>query len=438
MVLWLSIVYIRKSLVPLDSLKEGILRVARKDFQRSVVLDSGDEFEELASHFNEMTGQLDRQFKAMLTRAEIDRSILSSMNMEEIIETTLKGMQGIFVNDSIAISLMNPMKNNGSKTYGILKNHEKVHQISVCYSARDIEILKTNKNHVVYHPGEALPDFLASFQDSTHRRFLVLPEIFNEKPSAAIILSRQGSAEYQEENIARARQMADQVAAALSNSMLVEDLNSVGWGTLMAFGRAVDAKSPWTAGHSERVAKLAVQIGRRLELSDKKLDMLERAGLLHDIGKIGIPAYILDKPGKLGEEEMNVIKKHPVIGARILEPIQVFSPIIPMILQHHEQFQGKGYPDGISGTRIDLCARILSVADVFDALTSNRTYRKAMPLDKAMSIMEEESGRMFDPEILNAFFDVLEWKNNLPVPGNVFLENRVHAVPLFYYRVGLF
>ncbi|MBU4315697.1 MAG: HD domain-containing protein [Proteobacteria bacterium] len=428
-VLWLSIVYIRRRLIPLDALKEGMLRISKKDFQRSVILNSGDEFEELASHFNQMTTQLDHQFKTILARAEIDRSILSSMKMEEIIEVTLKGMQSIFMDDSIAISLIPSVDNNESKTYAISMNDEKVRQIQVSYNNRDIEILKTIQRHRVYRQGEEMPDFLSRFKGLNHQRFLVLPVILNEKPAAAIALARQSSAEYKEENIAQARQMADQVAVALSNSMLLEELNSLGWGTLMAFGRAVDAKSPWTAGHSERVSMMAVRIGRRLGLNDRKLDMLERAGLLHDIGKIGVPAYILDKPGKLTAEEMNVIKKHPVIGARILEPIKVFLPIIPMILQHHEQFEGNGYPNGLSGTKIDLCARILSIADVFDALISDRPYRTAMPLEKAMNIMVDESGRMFDPEVLEAFLDIVESKKDLLVPQDLFIENHVQLGP---------
>ncbi|MBU4002235.1 MAG: HD domain-containing protein [Proteobacteria bacterium] len=428
-VLWLSIAYIRRSLIPLDALKEGMLRVSKKDFQRSVILNSGDEFEELASHFNQMTTQLDRQFKTILARAEIDRSILSSLKMEEIIEVTLRGMQGIFMDDSIAISLIPPVDNNESKTYAISMNDEKVRQIPVSYNSRDIEILKTIQRHRVYRQGEEMPDFLSRFKGLNHQRVLVLPVILNEKPVAAIALARQSSAEYKEENIAQARQMADHVAVALSNSMLLEELNSLGWGTLMAFGRAVDAKSPWTAGHSERVSMMAVKIGRRLGLNDRKLDMLERAGLLHDIGKIGVPAFILDKPGKLTVEEMNIIKKHPVIGARILEPIKVFSPIIPMILQHHEQFEGNGYPEGISGTKIDLCARILSIADVFDALISARPYRTAMPLEKAMNIMVEESGKMFDPEVLEAFFDIVEPNKDLLVPQGLFIENHIQLGP---------
>ena len=155
-------------------------------------------------------------------------------------------------------------------------------------------------------------------------------------------------------------------------------------GTLTALARAIDAKSPWTAGHSERVTHLALKIGRILSLTQKQLENLEQAGLLHDIGKIGIPAKILDKPGKLTDEEYRIICEHPVKGANILQPIEEYAEVMPVAMQHHEWFNGKGYPDGLSGEEISIGARILAVADVFDALTSDRPYRDGMSVEIAI------------------------------------------------------
>ena len=424
-VLLLSVNYIRKSLVPLDLLKEGILRVTHKNFHRRVELESDDEFGELANSFNDMAIQLDQQFKELNTRSKIDRSILSSMKTEEIIETAIKGMKEVFPKDSIVISLVNQVENHMATSYVASTDKSDIEQAIVSYSPWDIEILKQNRHHLIYNQGENLPRFLNLFCHSADQRFLILPIFFADKPAATTILTRRGDGEYKAENIKRARQVADQVAVALSNSQLVEELHSITFGTLNAFGRAVDAKSPWTAGHSDRVAKLAVKIGRRLNLDELKIDMLELAGILHDIGKIGVPLSILDKPGKLTTQEMDIIKKHPVVGARILEPIKVFSPIIPMILQHHEQLCGNGYPNGISGERIDLGARILTVADVFDALTSNRPYRNAMAVEKALSIIIEGSGIEFDPEVVKAFLEIVETEEMHPASGYVFIKNQL-------------
>jgi len=197
------------------------------------------------------------------------------------------------------------------------------------------------------------------------------------------------------------------VAVALSNSRLMEKLSRLNWGTLKALARAVDAKSPWTAGHSERVTKLALKMADILILDRRKRENLHCAGLVHDIGKLGIPAAILDNPGKLSEKEYETIKNHPQIGARILEPIEEYAAIIPMVLQHHERFDGKGYPNGLSGNSIHFGARILAVADAFDAMKSDRPYRNGMPIERVMGIIQQESGRQLDPVVVKALINTI-------------------------------
>ena len=176
---------------------------------------------------------------------------------------------------------------------------------------------------------------------------------------------------------------------------------------MTALARAVDAKSPWTLGHSERVTALSLAIGREMGLTAKELDMLQRGGLLHDIGKIGIPGSILDKPGKLTREEFAIIQEHPEKGARILEPIPAFQEIIPVVTQHHERFDGKGYPWGLSGEAISLGARILAIADVYDALTSDRPYRVALRPEDAISYVAENAGIQFDPAVARIFLNII-------------------------------
>jgi putative nucleotidyltransferase with HDIG domain len=154
------------------------------------------------------------------------------------------------------------------------------------------------------------------------------------------------------------------------------------------------------------VADLAVRIGRVMRCGDQLLEQLFRAGLLHDIGKIGIPIAILDKPGKLDDEEYDTIKTHPALGGKILEPIQVYQDIVPIIVQHHERFDGKGYPDGLAGEAISIGARILCVADVFDALISQRPYRQGWIKENVLNFMRENRGVMFDPQVVDAFFSL--------------------------------
>ncbi len=185
------------------------------------------------------------------------------------------------------------------------------------------------------------------------------------------------------------------------------DLDKLNWGTLTALARTIDAKSSWTAGHSERVTQLALKMGRVLGHNENELAALHRAALLHDIGKIATPQAILDKPGKLTDEEYRTVCKHPGIGARILEPIEAYREILPMVRQHHEWFNGKGYPDGIVGEALTQGGRILAVADVYDAVISDRPYRKGMLHDRAVGIIEKGSGTQFDPNVVEAFLKVM-------------------------------
>jgi HD-GYP domain-containing protein (c-di-GMP phosphodiesterase class II) len=156
--------------------------------------------------------------------------------------------------------------------------------------------------------------------------------------------------------------------------------------------RAVEAKDPYTAGHSQRVSEFAQAIGADLGLSPYELKILEIGMLIHDVGKIGVPDHILTKPGPLTPEEFLAVKAHPVVGAEIIARIPFFSPCLPVVRWHHEKLDGSGYPDGISGESVPFLARIAAVADIFDAMTSRRSYRRAIPVAEAMRIIEADAG----------------------------------------------
>ena len=169
----------------------------------------------------------------------------------------------------------------------------------------------------------------------------------------------------------------------------------------------VEAKDPYTRGHSDRVSAYSVLLGKYLGLSETDLRTLEVGGLFHDIGKIGIPDSILLKESKLTDDEYSEIKNHPSIGAHILCNASIFQDIIPIVKHHHERFDGKGYPGKLKGEEIPYLARVTAVADTFDAMTSKRTYRNALPLDVVKEEIADCSGTQFDPEIAKVFLDIL-------------------------------
>jgi putative two-component system response regulator len=185
-------------------------------------------------------------------------------------------------------------------------------------------------------------------------------------------------------------QLLARTRTALRTKSLVDDLERAE-NVLVSLANALEAKDAYTRGHSDRVATYAEGLGREAGLSDRDCRDLHRAGLLHDIGKIGIPLEYLQKPGKLTTEEYEVIKLHPTIGSEICKPLRTMAPLLPLIRGHHERLDGSGYPDRLKGDAIPLPVRCLTVADIYDALTSDRAYRRALPSEGALRIMREEA-----------------------------------------------
>lgn len=186
-----------------------------------------------------------------------------------------------------------------------------------------------------------------------------------------------------------------------------EELEKAYLDTIGILRQTVEAKDPYTRGHSDRVSEFSVLIGKKMGLDDETLHILKIGGLFHDIGKIGIPDSILLKESKLSDEEYSQIKNHPTIGAHMLGDAAVFKDIIPIVKHHHERFDGKGYPSQLAGENIPFIARIAAVADTFDAMTSKRTYRDALPLSVVKEEIEKCSGTQFDPAIAKVFLDIL-------------------------------
>jgi len=196
----------------------------------------------------------------------------------------------------------------------------------------------------------------------------------------------------------------------LINSMYVRSID--------ALIKALEAKDYYTRGHSQRVTIYSVAIAREMGLPGEEIEQLRKAAVLHDLGKIGVREVVLNKPGRLTDEEYGEIVRHPETAMRILDPIPFFQPLLPAILHHHERFDGRGYPEGLAGERIPLPSRILAVADTFDAMTSTRAYRNALPVPEANAEIRRCSGTQFDPGIVPFF---LACQSRIEVPGDVSL-----------------
>jgi putative two-component system response regulator len=189
---------------------------------------------------------------------------------------------------------------------------------------------------------------------------------------------------------------------------LVDELDNA-QAVVLAFARAIEAKSPYTQGHSERVTHLALQLADGLGLSLAERELLRLGAVLHDVGKIGIPDAILNKPDRLTAEEFAIVQRHPMDGVRIVEPLRSLRAVVPLVRWHHERMDGHGYPDGLPGAALPLAVRILTVADVFDALANIRPYRPALPPAQCLQIMRDNAaGGGLDPALVPAFAAIVE------------------------------
>ncbi len=201
--------------------------------------------------------------------------------------------------------------------------------------------------------------------------------------------------------------IASRAAAAIENARLYEDLQATFQQTIQSLARTIDKMDRYTAGHSERVARYAVNLARWLGLDDVQIEIVRHSALMHDIGKIGC-VMNLNKAGKLTQNEYEVFKRHPAYGREILDPIKFLGPVIPGVHLHHERWDGRGYPLGLAGKDIPLIARIISVADTYDAMTSDRAYRRALPHEVTVSEIERCSGTQFDPDVAGTFTERIE------------------------------
>lgn len=401
----LSVSQIRRSLVPLARLREATARIGAGDFDWRVDVRSDDEFEELATSLNTMSRELKRHFRTQSTVGELERAVLSSLDEDTIVRRTLDSLPGLLHCDAVGLVRLRT-GTEGRAAALVTRSGQPAAVELPCPAVRPahVQALLDAGGSMVFgrHEG-AVPSYASVLVESPWTTCVAVPIVLSTGAGGILLLAYESPVPHSDEDVRQIRQIAGHLGVALSNARLVRALDRLNVGTLNALARTVDAKSPWTAGHSQRVTAMAVEIGRQMAVSPQELDDLARGGLLHDIGKIAVPSTILNKPAALTADEFETMKEHPRTGARILEPIAEYHRLIPIVLQHHEWFNGGGYPSGLVGEAISLGARILAVADVYDALTSKRPYRDALAPELAVSMIAERAGTQFDPAVVAAF-----------------------------------
>lgn len=238
------------------------------------------------------------------------------------------------------------------------------------------------------------------------KQLLMVPIIIEGEVKGLINLDNNTS--FTTDTIHLFKSFSEQAAVTINNARLYQKIQDSYFEIVKALAQTIEAKDPYTHGHSARVMEYAVQIAQKLGLPEEEIESLRYAAILHDIGKIGVRGIVLNNPNGLTVKEYDEIKKHPLVGEGIIKPIELLQPIRPLIRHHHEWYNGKGYPDGLSGENIPLGARILAVADAYDAMKSDRPYRKALTEETAIQELRQGSGTQFEPKLVEVFLEILK------------------------------
>jgi putative nucleotidyltransferase with HDIG domain len=382
---------------------------------------------EMGYEIDSLSGEVVRNYEELTLLWSLSSRLGSELNVDKICNILTDEVMGICPSKNISIMLDSEIFSNSVTITSFVKqlqidepkmlNHEK----SVLFPKVSIGVHADTASKMILSKGKGLIGHVFSEKEALTvndvcsdvrfesfpypvKSILIVPLIAEDTVIGVIIVSdKLNGEEFFSKEIKLISGIASEGALSLKKALLYDEIQSMLFSTAEAFAFAIEAKDLYTYGHSKRVSEMAMRMGLHLGLPSDKLNWIKLAALLHDIGKIGTPEDILHKSEKLTPAEMSKIREHSVIGAKMVEHIKRMKEIAQWIYHHHEKYDGSGYPAGIEGDEIPLPARIISIADTFDALTSDRPYRKAFTKEEAIKIMRQSVGLHFDPFLFSYF-----------------------------------
>jgi HD-GYP domain-containing protein (c-di-GMP phosphodiesterase class II) len=463
----LAVAVTRAVISPLTVLRNSIQSVKEGDMNARVRLSGRDEISSLSASYNMMLDEVQDLYERALkkerdvsrVKAELDHKVL----LEELNAQLQHKVKEVESANKAVLSLSKELKHKNVELEKMVERLKRINEVgSVLSSIIDheellkliiktstetlhvskgmIHVIKSKKNPITvrfqsqtgFH--EETPEIVEldpRFQDMLLEGKQVLVSNGEsvrdkEEPALGVPLRMKGQIiggillegrseddVFTHDELELLETMSNQAVVALENAWLYETVKANYFGTIQSLVNALEASDRYTKGHSERVRFLGLELAKHMGFDYRELEVLEHAAILHDIGKIGIDTSVLNKQEELTNTEFSLIRAHPIIGDEILGPIGTLEGVRTTILQHHERFDGKGYPYGISGEEITLKARILAVIDTFDAMLTDRPYRKALSMDQALEEVRKGSGTQFDPSVVKAFFDMVKEKDEL-------------------------
>ena len=345
---------------------------------------------------------LRNSFEELTTLYRLVDIITESKTLERVLNSLMDMVTEIISCEGAMLFLVD--EKNGEPDVALKRNISKKNEAKINLQMKQKVIEWTLKKGKTI----AMPDIDEDANDTDKATFVLIPLIAHDKPVGLIdIISDTPEGDITTKDLSLLTILAKQAALAIENVKLYESMKKDQISIIRALSSTVDAKDHHTSGHSLKVSEYSQKIAESLGMSERDIENIKYAALLHDIGKIGIPDEIIKKPTRLTPEEFEIVRKHPVIGARIIKEIESLSPMVPIILHHHERFDGKGYPDGLKGEAIPIGARIVHAADAYDTMVSARAYKDMLPAELAVSELRKNAGTQFDPKVVETFITIL-------------------------------
>jgi len=365
----------------------------------------------MAQKYHEIKNGLKTSNQMIRDIQHVDKKIIASAELKSILDSIVKLAMELTHADAAALRIISPEDLNLTLAASIGLSERFIKGVTLKINQGIAGMAITQQKPLVVKDCYNDPRILHQriMREEKIKSCISVPVILKNEPLGTIGLYFKQPRELDEQEIDMLSIFADQIAIAINEAKLYREVHMSYFNTIHSLSKAMEAKDPYTSGHSDRVTQLAIRIARELKVAKEEIELLDYAGRIHDVGKIGISDTILNKPGKLSLAERALIELHPQKGVDMLTPLKFLRPALPFVLHHHERYDGTGYPHGLKKQQIPLLARILACADSYDAMTSERPYRyRQLSTEEAIGELKLNAGKQFDPAIVNVFISLLD------------------------------
>lgn len=404
----------RRIIISIVKITKDAQSITQGNLKRRIETSEENEISELAQYFNQISNELEKNIENLKDSKRVLQNVLlrignamaSAQKIESILGLTIETLTNALNAVSGAIMLLKKDKLRIMVSYGL--NIERQNSVEIKRGAGIIGwVAKEEKPQNVSRIQQDRRFDMEVKMGFAHKSIICVPLVFKDKILGTMsVHDKKTDEEFTEDDLILLEDLAAQTAIAIENNRLNQDIERTYVETISALALAVEAKDPYSRGHSKHVNEYVTSLAKEFRLDKETIDTLQDAAVLHDIGKIGIKDEILLKPSALTAEEKRQMHQHAIIGENILKPIHSLKKVVYLVRHHQEQVNGKGYPDGLTGQKMTLSLKILIAADAFDAMTSNRPYRKGMAKEEAKKELKKYSGIYFDPKVVETFIRI--------------------------------